>query len=93
LCIKFNSSLIEEGEKEVSYMSKISNRIKKNDFIIWRYEDGPIKVEESNTFLKTYTHSCEHPVREARNLFRLLPIACNDKMVMSFCSLLQQMRR
>jgi len=40
-------------------MSKISNQIKKNDSIIWRYEDGPIRVEESNTFLNTYTHSCE----------------------------------
>jgi len=46
-------------------MSKISKQIKKNDFIIWRYEDGPIRVEETNTFLKTYTHRCEPPVREA----------------------------
>jgi hypothetical protein len=64
LCIKFNSSLIEGGKKGVSYKSKISNQIKKNDFIIWRYEDGPIRVEESNTFLKTYTHRCEPPIRE-----------------------------
>jgi hypothetical protein len=52
LCIKFNSSLIEGEKKEASYKSKISNQIKKNDFIIWRFEDGSMRVEETNTFLK-----------------------------------------
>lgn len=33
-------------------MSKISNKIKKNDFIIWRYEDGPIRVEETKYLIK-----------------------------------------
>ena len=55
-------------KKEASYKLKISNRIKKNDFIIWRYEDGPIRVEETNTFLKTYTHRCE-PAKGGRGNF------------------------
>jgi len=38
-------------------------------FIIWSYLDGSIRVEKTNTLLKTYTHSCEHPVRDARNLY------------------------
>jgi|YelNatPaOPRAMG01_1025707.scaffolds.fasta_scaffold114727_2 hypothetical protein len=29
------------------------------NFIIWSYEDGPVRVEETNTLLKTYTHRCE----------------------------------
>jgi len=29
------------------------------NFIIWNYEDCPIRVEETNTFLKTYTNRCE----------------------------------
>ena len=37
----------------------------KRNFIIWSYEDGPIKAEETNPLLKTYTHRCEPPVREA----------------------------
>jgi hypothetical protein len=37
----------------------------KLDFIIPTYEDGPIRVEKTNTLLKTYTHRCELPVREA----------------------------
>ena len=28
-------------------------------FIIWVYEDDPIRVEETNTLSKTYTHRCE----------------------------------
>jgi hypothetical protein len=32
---------------------------KKINFIIWSDEDSSIRVEESNTFLKTYTHRCE----------------------------------
>jgi hypothetical protein len=31
----------------------------KRNFIIWSYEDGPIKAEETNPLLKTYTHRCE----------------------------------
>jgi hypothetical protein len=31
----------------------------KLDFIIPTYEDGPIRVEKTNTLLKTYTHRCE----------------------------------
>jgi hypothetical protein len=29
------------------------------NFIIWSYEDGPVGVEKTNAFLKTYTHRCE----------------------------------
>jgi hypothetical protein len=35
------------------------------NFIIWSYENGPKRVEESNTISKTSTHRCEPPVREA----------------------------
>jgi hypothetical protein len=28
----------------------------KKNFIIWSYEDGPIRVENTSTLLKTYTH-------------------------------------
>jgi len=56
-------------------MSKISNQIKKNDFIIWRYEDGSIRVEETNTFLKTYTHRCEGSRRE--------PVAISPSVIAS----------
>jgi hypothetical protein len=31
----------------------------KINFIIWGYLDGPIRVEKTNTLLKTYTHRCE----------------------------------
>ena len=56
--IKSNSFVIEGKEKEFSCMSKMN-------FIIWSYLDGPIKAEETNILLKTYTHRCEPPVREA----------------------------
>jgi len=29
------------------------------NFIIWGYEDGPIRVEEKNVISKNYTHRCE----------------------------------
>jgi hypothetical protein len=38
-------------------------------FIIWSYLDGSIRVEKTNTLLKTHTHRCEHPLRDARNLY------------------------
>jgi len=28
-------------------------------YIIWVYEDDPIRVEDTNTLSKTYTHRCE----------------------------------
>jgi hypothetical protein len=31
----------------------------KINFIIWRYLERPIRVEETNTLSKTYTHRCE----------------------------------
>jgi hypothetical protein len=30
-----------------------------NNFIIWSYLEHPIRVEETNTLSKTYTHRCE----------------------------------
>ena len=40
----------------------------KKKFIIWSDEDTSIRVEESNTFLKTYTHRCELAVGGRGNL-------------------------
>jgi len=30
-------------------------------FIIWSYEDGPVRVEETNPLLKTYTQDASPP--------------------------------
>jgi hypothetical protein len=40
----------------------------KINFIIWGYLDGPIRVEKTNTLLKTYTHRCEPAKGEGGNL-------------------------
>jgi len=50
--IKSNSFLIEGEKRRYRVCKKIN-------FIIWNDEDSHIRVEESNTFLKTYTHRCE----------------------------------
>jgi hypothetical protein len=57
LGIKFISFLIEEEKRKYRVC-------KKKNFIIWSYEDGPIRVEKTNTLLKTYTHRCEGSLRE-----------------------------
>jgi len=41
----------------------------KRNFVIWSYEDGPIRAEETNPLLKTYTHRCEPAEGKSGNLF------------------------
>jgi hypothetical protein len=41
------------------YVKNYETKLRKMNFIIWSYEDGPVRVEGTNTLLKTYTHRCE----------------------------------
>jgi len=45
-------SFLIEGEKRRYSVCKMY-------FIIWSYENGPVRVEKTNPLLKTYTHSFE----------------------------------
>ena len=70
----------------------------KNEFIIWSYEGGLVRVDKNNTLLKTYTHSSSFLLRRRRgNLFlnnhkKLLPIDCNDTKAVSLRSSQRQWR-
>jgi len=45
-----------------------------NNFIIWSYLEHPIRVEETNTLSKTYTHRCEPSKGRHDNLITSLSL-------------------
>jgi hypothetical protein len=52
----------------------------KNEFLIWSYEGGLVRVEKINTLLKTYTHSSSFLLRIRRGNFVSQPCGLGNEL-------------